>query len=495
MTHLRPFHYLALTGALLCISCMIAGCTSTDHGSADQHTAPACAVGEIVFLTEELYPFSYAGLDGVARGQSVEVVRDLVRRLNCTAEIRVLPWSVAYDTAVATPGYAVFSTVKTPEREAKFSWVGPIALLEYSLYARNGSNDMLPSLEAARNAGAIAVVDGDARHDFLVKNNFSNIRTYPSDEECLEALLDGSVSLWMGTSATTPGTLARHAVPGGTVIPVYTLLRTELFIAFNRETSAATIDAYQDALDASKADGTFSRITGAGLPASLSPSVDGQRDTFASETLLPAFSALISARVHGIAAAMETLALTGELKEGDWEKIRPLLVRLEQEYPEARFWYARPDGSYYTTVDNLTSANLRDRPYFPGVLAGKTSIGTIVVSKSTGRYTAIIAVPVRDKGEVNGILGTSVYCDTLEKALFEEFALPAGYYAFAVDALGMPVIDSLPDRIFSLDESTRSAVREMREGQVDYSFEGAGHQAVFRTEEMTGWKVGIGWGA
>jgi len=96
---------------------------------------------------------------------------------------------------------------------------------------------------------------------------------------------------------------------------------------------------------------------------------------------------------------------------------------------------------------------------------------------------------------VNGILGTSVYCDTLEKALFDELALPAEYYAFAVDALGMPVLDSLPDRIFSLDESTRSAVREMREGQVRYSFEGAGHQAVFRTEEVTGWKVGIGWRA
>jgi len=450
---------------------------------------------EILFLTEDLYPFNYVESDGTLHGQSVEVIRELQRRLNCSSMIEVHPWSVAYETALESPKTAIFSTVRNIEREDAFRWVGPIGSFEYVLFVRNDSGIRLESLEAARNAGLIAVVEGDARYTYLAERNFPNIRTYPTDDECLHALLNQSVSLWIGDSATTPEILKRLAVQEGIVVPVYTLLRTDLFIAFNRETAPSTVSAYQGALDSMKADGSFARITGIGVPLPVSPVLAGDRSTFASDTLLPAFSALVSARMHGIAAAMETLAITGELKSGDWEKIRPLLVRLEQEYPEARFWYARPDGSYYTTVDNLTSANLRDRPYFPGVLAGKTSIGTVVVSKSTGRYTAIIAVPVRDKGVVNGILGTSVYCDTLEKALFEEFALPAGYYAFAVDALGMPVIDSLQDRIFSLDESTRSAVREMREGQVRYSFEGAGHQAVFRTEEVTGWKVGIGWRA
>ena len=495
MAHSKLIYSLAIAIAFLCISCVIAGCTAPDRGSQGAPEIPPCTVGDIVFLTEELYPFSYLGSDGIVNGRSVEVVRELQRRLNCSSRIEVHPWSVAYETALKTPGTAVFSTVRNKEREDAFRWVGPIGWFEYTLYARNDSAIQLESLEAARNAGFIAVVEEDARYDLLVERNFSNIRAFATDNECLDALLSKSVSLWIGDSTTTPETLRRRLVPEGTVVPVYTLLKTDLYIAFNHDTAPSTLRTYQQALDAMKADGAFARITGIGVPAPFSPAFSGDRNTFASNTLLPAFSALVSARIHGIAAAMEALAITDELEGADWNRIRPLLVRLEQEYPEARFWYARPDGSYYTTVDNLTSANLKDRSYFPGVLAGETSIGTVVVSKSTGRNTAIIAVPVRDEGEVNGILGTSVYCDTLEQVLFRDFALPEGYYAFAVDSAGMPVLDSLPDRIFSLDENTLPQVRDMREGQVHYSYEGTGHEAVFRTEKVTGWKVGIGWRA
>jgi len=277
----------------------------------------------------------------------------------------------AHDTRLCGLSYR-----ENPEREREFAWAGPIATFDYVLYATKDSGIALQSLEAARNAGTIAVVERDARHDFLIGNQFSNIRTYSSDAECLDALLNGSVSLWVGSSATTPETLRRKGIPEFTLVPVYSLIRIELFIAFNRETAPATVRVYQDTLDAMKADGTFARITGSSTHAPPSPA--GRRESGQPSHLNPCslrFSALVSARVHGIAAAMETLALTGELKEGDWEKIRPLLVRLEQEYPEARFWYARPDGSYYTTVDNLTSANLRDRPYFPGVLAGRPRLG------------------------------------------------------------------------------------------------------------------------
>lgn len=490
MGHISLIRYLGLAGMLLCVFCMVAACTAPEM---EKSVSTSCISADTVFLTEELYPYSYTGDDGVIRGQSVEVVRDLAKRLNCTPKIVVYPWNAAYHAAVSTPGYAVFSTARTPEREAQFAWVGPVALLEYVLYAKNGSNIDLRSLEAARNAGTIAVVEDDARDDFLVKNNFSGIRRFPTDGECLGALLNGSVSLWMGTSATTPETLRMHAVPEGTVIPVYSLIRTELFIAFNRDTSPGIVRAYRDALDASKADGTFARITGTAGPAAPSPVVAGERNTLASETLLPAFSALIAARIHGIAAAMETLAITGELKSGEWERIRPLLVRLEADYPEARFWYARPDGSYYTTVDNLTTANLRDRQYFPGVLAGKTSIGTLVVSKSTGRYTAIIAVPVREGAAVHGVLGASVYCDTLEKELFGKLTLPGGYYAYAVDSGGVPVLDSLPDRVFSPGDAALLQMKSLPGGQVLFPYEGSPHQAVFATENLTGWKVAIGW--
>ncbi|MCU0631848.1 MAG: transporter substrate-binding domain-containing protein [Methanolinea sp.] len=499
MNHSSPWVLLALGSALLIILTTTTGCmgpSATPAPPCVENTTPEtspCLSENILFLTEDLYPFNYLEPDGTIHGESVEVVRELAKRLNCSVEIEVLPWNDAYLNALHNPGHAVFSAARTPEREAMFAWVGPIASFEYVLYARHDSGITLPSLEAARTAGSIAVVRGDAREEFLRSNHFSNVVAFSTDTECLEALMNRSVSLWMGSSSTTPDTLRRSGIPEGTAVPAYTLLKTELFIAFNKATATGTIRAYQDALNAMKADGTFARVTGKGTnTATLARPLENENG-LPVDTVLSALSSLISARMHGIAAAMESLALTSDLQSGDWERIRPLLIRLEREYPEARFWFARPDGSYYTTVDNLTSANLKDRSYFPGVLAGETSVGTVVVSKSTGRYTAIIAVPVYHDSVVNGILGTSVYCDTLAEILAREFPLQDGYSFFILDREGMPVLDSIPDHIVSLDESALMQMRRMPEGRVDYRDEGTPSQAIFRTIDFTGWKVAIGW--
>jgi hypothetical protein len=96
---------------------------------------------------------------------------------------------------------------------------------------------------------------------------------------------------------------------------------------------------------------------------------------------------------------------------------------------------------------------------------------------------------------VNGLLGASVSCDTLEESIFNDFQLPGGYYAFAVDSEGMPVLDSLPGRIFSLEglPGTKNQMRASLEGVIAYQYEGALHKAIFRTEDVTGWKLAIGW--
>lgn len=458
-------------------------------------TTLSCTTGEVIFLTEELYPFSYVKDDGSPDGYSVAVVRELQDRLHCTNRIEVHPWNLSYDTALRTQGYAVFSTVRTPEREDYFAWVGPIATLEFVLYSESDSGIALQSLEAARNAGIIAVVEGDARHDFLVKNGFTNIRTFTSDEECLGALVNRSVSLFLGSSATTPDTIRKKAIPDGSIVPVYTLLRNDLYIAFNKDTDPGIVHAYQEALDEMKADGTYSRILGIVQAGGASPLVQGGDKMIWVEHFLATLMSLTDMRMHGISSAMQSLSLTSDLKSGNWDHIRPLLISLESSYPEARFWYANPDGSYYTTVDNLTSANLKDRPYFPGVLAGNASIGTIVVSKSTGRYTAIIAVPVVKDGKVSGILGTSVYCDTLEKTLEEEVLFPEGYYFFILDARGEPVLDSLPGQIFSLKNSPKASdfLDSINEGYVNYQYDGSPHKAGFKTSNLTGWKIAVGW--
>jgi hypothetical protein len=211
--------------------------------------------------------------------------------------------------------------------------------------------------------------------------------------------------------------------------------------------------------------------------------------------------ALADTKLSGIATSLEVLAMTSEARSGDWDQIRPLLAGLEERSPSARFWYALPDGSYYTTVDNLTTANLASRPYFPGVLAGNTSIGYVVVSHSTGRTTGIIAVPVLEEPtKVTGVLGASVYLDTLSADLDRDLPLPGTMYFLALDRDGLTALHSRPEQIGrqAAVQGTPDEIEAIRtlmgeeEGEVRFTSGGMQQTIVFRTSPLTGWKYGIG---
>ncbi|MCR8354495.1 amino acid ABC transporter substrate-binding protein, partial [Pseudomonas aeruginosa] len=85
----------------------------------------------LVLLTENLVPFNmavnggnYAKNDGIS-GISTDTVRAACERaqIECQLILR-FPWDRVYQQALSEPGYGVFSTARTPEREDKFKWVG-----------------------------------------------------------------------------------------------------------------------------------------------------------------------------------------------------------------------------------------------------------------------------------------------------------------------------------------------------------------------------------
>jgi ABC-type amino acid transport substrate-binding protein len=475
---------------LVILWCLLSGCLSSSPPEANRST-------RLQVYTEEFPPYNVRGPDGGVTGSSTDVVREILSRLGQEGTIELIPWSDGYNRTLSMPDTAIYSTARTPERERLFSWVGPIGSFDFVFYARNGTSLPAASLEAIKKAGTIAVVRDDARHQYLVAQNVTNLSLYPDDQSCLRALMTGECDLWLGSSASASQTISGSGYAAGDIVPVYTASRMELFIAFNNQTSPEVIDAWQSTLDAMKRDGTFQAImTRYGLP------VSGAAGTTngSSQTVLQAIMALSDQKLSGLATSLEVLALTGEARSGDWEQIRPLLLTLEERTGGVRLWYALPDGSYYTTVDNLTSASLADRPYFPVVLAGNTSIGSVVVSHSTGRTTGIVAVPVTRSGKVSGVLGGSVYLDTLSTDLAETITLPPGMTFFALDPNGTCALNSQVARIGQQvtvqgtpaeTEAFRS-ILSRDSGEVSYVSEGTQQTVVFRTSPLTGWRFGVG---
>jgi C4-dicarboxylate-specific signal transduction histidine kinase len=143
--------------------------------------------------------------------------------------------------------------------------------------------------------------------------------------------------------------------------------------------------------------------------------------------------------------------------------------------------------------------NLKDRPYFPKVMAGETSIGELVVSRATGGNTVIVAVPVMKAGQAVGVLGASLYLDKLAQHLKNAAPLPDGVVFYALDGKGQIALHTQEGRIFQeaaqLGSPTLTeAVRRMLttpEGFVSYEFEGTRQKAIYHTSALTGWKFAI----
>ncbi|MBE0480181.1 MAG: cache domain-containing protein [Dehalococcoidia bacterium] len=185
-----------------------------------------------------------------------------------------------------------------------------------------------------------------------------------------------------------------------------------------------------------------------------------------------ALAALADSIVGSYVNSMEILAATQEVQSGDWEAIRPLLAKAAD--PEnALVWYVLPDGTYFTVDEGEQSASLSDRPYFPGLLAGNTVIGYPVVSKATGRKSAVVAVPIVREGEVAGGLGASIFLDELSNTLSQALGLPGDMVFYAVSPEGEVVLHSDTEMIMADDPALSDNVR-------------------WQTSSLTGWRFALG---
>jgi len=216
-------------------------------------------------------------------------------------------------------------------------------------------------------------------------------------------------------------------------------------------------------------------------------------------SLLSAFVAFTDLRINAVQQNLQILAATGEVKSLKWEKMAALLTEYQKTDDGLTIWFMQPDGSYYTVNQGLVNATLSDRSYFPDLIAGKPVTGALVVSKSTGQRSAIIAIPLIANGKVAGAVGASLFLDKLAIQVDSTLALrpDAAFFALAPD--GLTTLHRKTDRHFldprELDSETlKSAVNDMLAnpaGEVTYQYDNVTKNALYKTSPLTGWKYAI----
>ncbi len=152
-----------------------------------------------------------------------------------------------------------------------------------------------------------------------------------------------------------------------------------------------------------------------------------------SQSLLSAFASYTDLRIRSVQQSLEILASTTEAKSRKWENMKGLLSGYQKSDAGFIVWYVRPDGTYYTVDKGLMDVKLSDRSYFPDLMAGRKIIGALVVSKSTGQRSAVIAIPMKEGGKVAGAIGASLFLDKLSDQIGSILALrtDAAFFALA----------------------------------------------------------------
>jgi hypothetical protein len=215
------------------------------------------------------------------------------------------------------------------------------------------------------------------------------------------------------------------------------------------------------------------------------------------QAALNAYTGMVEEHFAGILRTAKILVLTDEAKSGKWESVKPLLDTFSKELPtDATAWYAMPDGSYYTTESGkLTDQNIKDRAYFPRLLAAQDVSGDLVISKSTGHRSVIVASPVTLNGKIVAAIGVSVRVHLLSDLVSEQMKLPDNTYFYALDPNAKIVIHRYAERLFKnvndvADESLGDAFRAVMgkdEGTFDYNLNGRKMTSIFLKSSALGW--------
>ncbi len=224
------------------------------------------------FLTESYEPFNYLD-SGRLTGLAPELLEEICRSLNIPYDVTVMEWEEAYETALEDSRALLFSTSMNSQRKELFKWAGPVASLEWHLYARSPNDITLGSLEDAGRLRAIGVLKDYTIEQFLVKQGFTNLVYCESHIDALQKLLSGAIDLFPSDRFTMESALR------GLGKPVYDLeaelpVKTEMiYFAFNKNIPDPVVADFQKEIDRLKNNGFLRQLYQQFLRSSDSPGI------------------------------------------------------------------------------------------------------------------------------------------------------------------------------------------------------------------------------
>jgi polar amino acid transport system substrate-binding protein len=177
-------------------------------------TSPVTAQTVIQVTTEDWPPFNYTAANGEIVGLATTKVRQLFEQNDMPYQISIYPWARAYHLASTQANTAIYSIVRTPEREALFQWICPLhqGSQMYFYHLSSRKDIKITTLKEAKKYKT-AVSRNEFDHQFLLNNGFLNnvhFEIASNDQTNLKKLLNNRVDLVLETEYAINEYLTRN---------------------------------------------------------------------------------------------------------------------------------------------------------------------------------------------------------------------------------------------------------------------------------------------
>jgi polar amino acid transport system substrate-binding protein len=193
-------------------------------------------------------------------GSTVELVREIQKRIGDTTEIEVVPWARGYCELKKEPSVLLFSTTLTEERKPLFKWVGPVLRLDWAFFVKKDSGITITSLEEAKQLTRIGSIHDDAREQFLKGEGFFNFESVRESSLNVRKLLAERVDAIISSDTGLYASMENIGVPKDAIVEEFSIRTYELFLAFSADTPDDTVFEWHEALSGMYEDGTFETI-------------------------------------------------------------------------------------------------------------------------------------------------------------------------------------------------------------------------------------------
>lgn len=218
---------------------------------------PATVHG-VDLYTENYPPFNIVSQDkNTVSGIASDKVRELMRRAGDSYKLHVVPWARSMAMVQSQAGSCMYSTARTPNREQRYQWVGPLVRNNFAIFGRARAAHAAKKVEDLKSH-VIGTKRQDASSEYFAALGYA-IDPVVADVDNPRKIMRGRFDYW-ATGELLGLELIREQHLSADIVPLFVFMQIDMYLSCNRGMDKATIERWNQILKTMEQDGTSAAI-------------------------------------------------------------------------------------------------------------------------------------------------------------------------------------------------------------------------------------------